>query len=70
MFTERDELMVRNAQLRQDLDTERRSNKCRRDDLEAELQQRNNAVAGLEQVLEEMQVEVAQHKRRVSCSSR
>ena len=59
-------MLLGNAKLSQELETlKRRSNEQVRD-LREEVQQKNNSIAGLEQVLQEMNVESSAAKQQVT----
>ena len=59
-------MLLGNARLSQELETlKRRSNEQVRD-LREEVQQKNNSIAGLEQVLQEMNVESSAAKQQVT----
>ena len=65
-LAEKDELLLRNAQLSQDVESLKRRHHDVQQDLNTELQQKNNSIAGLEQVLQEMTSELASTKQKVS----
>ena len=69
VVTEKDELLLRNAQLSQDVESLKRRHNDAQQDLSTELQQKNNSIAGLEQVLQEMTSELSAAKHRVGIRS-
>lgn len=62
---EKSELLLGNAQLSQDLETLKRRSSEQVRDLREEVQQKNNSIAGLEQVLQEMSAEISVAKDQV-----
>ena len=57
--------MLRNAQLSQENESFKRKTRDQLSDLEMELQQKNNSVAGLEDILQEMQAEAKLANQKV-----
>lgn len=68
-YTEKTELLLGNARLSQDLETSKRRSNDQVRDLREEVQQKNNSIAGLEQVLQEMTTEITSAKEQVTTSA-
>lgn len=57
---------MRNAELRQQVESAKKRGTEMSFDLEREVKDKDNAIAGLEQALQDVQLELQDHKRKVS----
>lgn len=63
--TEKNTLMLRNAQLSQDLETERHKTRQRSEEHLSEIRKKECAIQGLEQSLQDHQKEISEHLKKV-----
>ena len=68
--TEKDSLLLRNAELSQKCDLLKRSGEEEKSSLERELRGKDAAIAGLEQSIHDLQVQVNEQKAKVSSASK
>ena len=66
LFPEKDELMLRNAQLSQVYETHKLKVRNDQMGLEKDLQQKNSAIAGLEQSIQELQTDLSSSEQKVN----